>query len=94
MLAVAELQKLLTALVVANLRELVRDGVGAEGGGSERVRSGRDDLGERAAVLAGGLAVGDGDNEEGLAELLAAGGLNEEGLENLLVERGTEGGKA
>jgi len=40
------------------------------------------------------LTVGDGNNEEGLAELLRASGTKKEGLENLLVERGTERGKA
>lgn len=47
-----------------------------------------------APVLAGGLAVGDGNDEERLAELVGAGGADKERLENLLVQSGTERGQA
>jgi hypothetical protein len=60
----------------------------------ELVGGGGNNLLELAAVLASGGTVGDGNDEEGLAELVGTSRTQKERLEDLLVERSAEGREA
>ena len=89
---VVELAEELARLqVVADLRELEGDGALAVGAARELVGGVADRVEDGGGGLAGGLAVGDGDDEDGLAELVRASFLHDEGLEDLVAELGAHG---
>lgn len=81
-------------LVLAHLGELVGDRAGAQWCAGKLISCMLDGVEDGVVVLPGGLAVRDGDDENGDLHLALPGALQHEGLEDLAAEFGADGGAA